>query len=92
MGLSLIDLFCNSFKIAPAHILLDIDDTTARVHGGQQLTLFNAHCDDYCFQLLHIYYVASSKVVLALPRPGKQAFGFEAAGVHKHTARRIKGN
>ncbi|MDE0811738.1 MAG: transposase [Alphaproteobacteria bacterium] len=90
--MSLIDLFCNSFKNAPAHILLDIDDTTARVNGSQQLALFNAHWDDYCFKLLRIYDVASSEPVLALPRPRKLAFGLEAAGVLKHTVRRIKGN
>ena len=92
MGLSLIDLFCNSFKIAPAHILLDIDDTADRVHGGQQLALFNAHYDDYCFQPIHIYDAASGKPVLALLRPGKRPSGVEAAGVLKHAIRRIQGN
>ena len=29
MGLSMIDLFCASFKAVPAHIVLDIDDTCA---------------------------------------------------------------
>ena len=43
MGLSLIDLFCDSFKQGPARMVLDIDDTADRVHGGQQLALFNAH-------------------------------------------------
>ena len=50
MGLSMIDLFCDSFERAPQRIVLDIDDTSDAVHGGQQLALFNAHYDEYCFQ------------------------------------------
>jgi hypothetical protein len=36
----------------PKRIVLDIDDTFDRVHGGQQLRLFNAYHDDYGFQLI----------------------------------------
>ena len=43
MGLSMIDLFCESFDRVPQRIVLDIDDTDDAVHGGQQLALFNAH-------------------------------------------------
>ena len=43
MGLALIDLFCDSFGTVPGHIVLDIDDTTDRTYGGQQLCLFNTH-------------------------------------------------
>jgi len=32
MGLSLIDLFCSSFKTVPERIVLDIDDTPDAVH------------------------------------------------------------
>ena len=49
MGLSLIDLFCAGFEAMPERIVLDIDDTSDAVHGGQQLALFNAHYGDYCF-------------------------------------------
>lgn len=45
MGLKLIDLFCNSFRRVPSQITLDIDDTTDRRHGGQQLSLFNGHAE-----------------------------------------------
>ena len=53
MGLSMIDLFCASFRCVPARIVLDIKpalgldpgDTNDAVHGGQQLALFNAHHD-----------------------------------------------
>ena len=46
----MIDLFCDSFERVPQRIVLDIDDTPDAVHGGQQLALFNAHYDEYCFQ------------------------------------------
>ena len=38
MGLRMIDPFCDSFARPPPQIVLDIDDTTDLVHGGQQLS------------------------------------------------------
>ena len=92
MGLSLIDLFCDSFNAVPARIVLDIDDTADRVHGGQQLALFNAHYDDYCFQPIHIFDAASGKPILSLLRPGKRPSGAEAAGILRHVIRRVRYN
>ena len=63
MGLALIDLFCGSFRTVPGHIVLDVDDTTDRTYGGQQLCLFNTHAQGYCFQPIHIYDAASGKPV-----------------------------
>jgi len=90
MGLSMIDLFCCSFDRVPDRIVLDIDDTSDAVHGGQQLALFNAHYDDYCFQPIHIFEAATAKPVLSLLRPGKRPSGQEAARVLKHVIRRIR--
>ena len=92
MGLSLIDLFCDSFNAVPARIVLDIDDTADRVHGGQQLALFSAHYDDYCFQPIHIFDAASGKPILSLLRPGKRPSGAEAAGILRHVIRRVRYN
>jgi hypothetical protein len=92
MGLAMIDLFCASFKSVPARIVLDIDDTDDAVHGGQQLALFNAHYDSYCFQPIHIYEAATGKPVCALLRPGKRPSGEEAARVLRHVIRRIRRN
>src|ERR1044072_3007078 len=55
MMAAMVDLFCDSFEQVPRRILLDIDDTEDRVHGSQQLALFNAHYDSRCFQPIHIY-------------------------------------
>jgi hypothetical protein len=51
---AMVDLFCASWKRAPASIILDIDDTFDAVHGKQQLSLFNAHYDERCFLPIHI--------------------------------------
>jgi hypothetical protein len=90
MGISMIDLFCESFAHVPSRIVLDIDDTDDAVHGGQQLALFNAHYDAYCFQPIHIFEAATAKPVLSLLRPGKRPSGAEAARILKHVIRRIR--
>jgi len=92
MGLAMIDLFCASFARVPGRIVLDIDDTHDAVHGGQQLALFNAHYDSYCFQPMHIYEAATGKPVCALLRPGKRPSGAEAAQVLRHVIARIRRN
>ena len=92
MGLAMIDLFCDSFRSVPARIVLDIDDTDDTVHGGQQLALFNAHYDDYCFQPIHIFDGASGKPILSLLRPGKRPSGEEAASILRHVIARIRRN
>ncbi len=86
----MIDLFCDSFERIPDRIVLDIDDTPDVVHGGQQLALFNAHYDDYCFQPIHIFDAATAKPVLSLLRPGKRPSGEEEARILKHVIRRIR--
>jgi hypothetical protein len=90
MGLSMIDLFCESSGLIPDRIILDIDDTSDTVHGGQQLALFNAHYDNYCFQPIHIFEATTDKPVLSLLRPGKRPSGEEEARILKHVIRRIR--
>ena len=92
MGLALIDLFCDSFARVPEHIVLDIDDTTDRTHGAQQLSLFNAHAGGYCFQPIHIYDAQTQRPVCFLLRPGKRPSGIEAARVLRHVIARIRAN
>ena len=90
MGLSMINLFCDSFAHVPPRIVLDIDDTADAVHGGQQLALFNAHYDGYCFQPVHLFEAATGKPVLSLLRPGKRPSGAEAARILRHVIGRIR--
>jgi hypothetical protein len=90
VGLGLIDLFCRSFAHAPDRIVLDIDDTEDAVHGAQQLALFNAHYNGYCFQPIVIFEATSGKPVAFVLRPGKRPSGEEAARVLRHVIRRIR--
>lgn len=92
MGLRMIDLFCDSFPRPPAQIVLDIDDTIDRTHGGQQLALFNTHADGHCFQPIHIFEAATGRPVAFLLRPGRRPSGAEAARVLHHVIRRIRAN
>ena len=77
--MAMIELFCDSFEQVPRRILLDIDDTEDRVHGGQQLALFNAHYDSRCFLPIHIYEATTGKPVAVILRPGKTPDGTEVA-------------
>ena len=74
----------------PRRIVLDIDDTEDRVHGGQQLALFNAHYDSRCFQPIHIYEAATGKPVAIILRPGRTRDGAEVALVLRHVIGHIR--
>ena len=90
MMAAMIDMFCDSFDEVPRRILLDIDDTVDRVHGGQQLALFNAHHDSRCFLPIHIYEATTGKPVAMILRPGKTPDGTEVACVLRHVVRAIR--
>src|SRR5580658_7974057 len=89
MMAAMVDLFCDSFDQVPQRILLDIDDTADRVHGGQQLSLWNAHYDSRCFLPMHIYEATTGKPVAVILRPGKTPDGAEVALVLRHVIGRI---
>ena len=71
MMAAMVELFCDSFEEVPRRIVLDIDDTEDRVHGGQELALFHAHYDGRCFLPIHIYEAITGKPVAVILRPGK---------------------
>src|SRR5438270_9125264 len=79
LGRALVEQYCGSFRVVPRRIVLDIDDTFDRVHGGQQLRLFNAYYDDYGFQPI-VVFDAEGRFVTALLRPGKRPSGVEIRG------------
>src|SRR5438132_2265878 len=75
LGRALIEQYCASFRQMPKRIVLDVDDTFDRVHGGQQLRLFNAFHDDYGFQPIpgsspRTVFDGEGRFVTALLRPG----------------------
>jgi hypothetical protein len=90
MMAAMVDLFCDSFEQVPRRILLDIDDTLDRVHGGQQLSLFHAHHDSRCFLPMHIYEATTGKPVAVILRPGKTPDGAEVARVLRHLVKAIR--
>jgi len=87
---TMIDLFCDSYDQPPDRIVLDIDDTESRVHGGQQLSLFHAKHDGYCLLPIHIYEADSGKPVAVILRPGRTPTGAEVVRVLRRVIRRIR--
>ena len=79
LGRALVDQYCGSFRAVPKRIVLDIDDTFDRVHGAQQLRLFNAYHDDYGFQPI-VVFDGEGRFVSVLLRPGKRPSGVEVRG------------
>jgi hypothetical protein len=90
MMAAMVELFCDSFHVIPRRLVLDIDDTVDRVHGGQQLALFNAHHNDRCFLPIHIYEAATGKPVAIFLRPGKTPGGAEVLLVLRHVIKAIR--
>ena len=90
MMAAMIALFCDSFAEVPRRLLLDIDDTVDRVHGGQQLSLFHAHYDSRCFLPMHVYEAVTGKPVAVILRPGKTPDGTEVARVLRHLVKAVR--
>ena len=90
MMAAMVDLFCASWAQPPEAITLDIDDTLDRVHGHQQLSLFNAHYDERCFLPIHIYEAGSGKPVAVILRAGKTPGGTEVRAIVKRVVGRIR--
>jgi hypothetical protein len=90
MMAAMVELFCDSFDEVPSRIVLDVDDTEDRVHGGQELALFHAHYDGRCFLPIHVYEAITGKPVAVILRPGKTPDGAEVALVLRHLIRRIR--
>jgi hypothetical protein len=74
MGRAMVDHYCESFRQIPRRIVLDIDNTFDAVHGGQQLRLFNAHYDEYGFQLM-VVFDGEGRMIAALLRPACRRTG-----------------
>ena len=86
----MVGVYCASYATPPAAVTLDIDDTVDVVHGHQQLSLFNAHYDERCFQPIHVYDTATSRPVAMLLRPGKTPSGPEVARHLRRLVRTIR--
>jgi hypothetical protein len=85
----LVDVFIDSYDRPPQSIILDIDDTDDPTYGNQQLSLFNAYHDCYCYMPLHIYEGKSGKLITTILRPGKRASGKEIVSILKRIIKKI---
>jgi len=75
------DQFIASYSKEPKVIILDCDDTAARVYGEQQLSLFNNYYGDYCFMPLHIYEGLSGKLIASILKPGRRSKSVKVFGI-----------
>ena len=85
-----VDNFIRSYKKPPEAIILDIDDTEDKTYGAQQLVLFNAYHNSYCYMPIHIYEGQSGKLVTTILRPGKRPSGRETLAIIKRIVRHIR--
>jgi len=81
IGLALLEAFIESYDKPPKKIILDIDDTDDPTHGAQQLSLFNAYYDEYCYMPIHLYEGQTGKLITTILRPGRRIRGCEAAAI-----------
>ncbi len=89
MGHAMVDLYCESFGKVPKRITLDIDDTFDAVHGAQQLSLFNAHYDEYGFQPI-VVFDDEGRFITAMLRPAKRPSGKEIKPFLRRLLRAIR--
>ena len=92
---AMVDIYCASYRVPPAAVTLDIDETVDVVHGGQQLSFWNGHYRTRCFLPIrflpiHVYDTATGRPVAMLLRTGKTPSGAGMAGHIRRLVRRIK--
>ena len=90
LGYAFVDQFIASYDRPPRMIVLDMDPTADAVHGGQQLALFNAYEDEYCFMPFHVYEGQSGKLIASVLRSGKTPTAQEILSVLKRIVRRVR--
>lgn len=90
MGYALADHFIDSYDSPPSLIVLDFDDTEDKVHGAQQLALFNGYYDSHCYLPLHIYEGLSGKLIASILKPGKRSSGKQVVAILKRLVKIIR--
>ncbi len=69
MATCIAEQFIASYDEDPGLIVLDFDDTDSQTYGDQQLTLFNAYYNGYCYMPLHVYEGISGKLITTILKP-----------------------
>jgi hypothetical protein len=62
-----VELFLDSYRSAPAEIVLDLDATDVPLHGEQEQRFFHGYYDHYCY--LPLYVFCGRQPLLARLRP-----------------------
>ena len=81
MALASLETFIESYDEPPKKIILDIDDTDDVTHGAQQLSLFHAYHDEYCYMPVHLYEGETGKLITTILRPGCRIRGRQTAAI-----------
>ena len=79
IALALLETFIESYDEPPKKLILDIDDTDDVTHGSQQLSLFHAYHDEYCYLPVHLYEGETGKLITTILRPGRRIRGRQTA-------------
>ena len=66
----LLELFVESFAVAPTEIVLDLDATDLPLHGGQEDRSYHGYYGHYCY--LPLYIMSGNHVLRARLRPANQ--------------------
>jgi hypothetical protein len=85
-----VDNFIESYEVQPDIVVLDFDDTEDKVHGHQQLSLFNKYYDDYCYLPLHVYEGLSGKLITTILKPGKRSNGKQTLAIAKRIIMQLR--
>jgi len=85
-----VDNFIESYEVQPDIVVLDFDDTEDKVHGDQQLALFNDYYGDYCYLPLHVYEGLSGKLITTILKPGKRSKGKQMLAIVKRIITQLR--
>ena len=85
-----VDNFVKSYETQPDIVVLDFDDTDDKVHGHQQLALFNDYYGDYCYLPLHVYEGLSGKLITTILKPGKRSNGKQMLAIVKRIITQLR--
>jgi len=90
IGLAFLEAFIASYDKPPKKIVLDIDDTDDPTHGSQQLSLFHAYYDEYCYMPVHLYEGQTGKLITTVLRPGHRIRGSVTVAILRRVLDRIQ--
>jgi hypothetical protein len=89
MALALLHQFLASYTSAPKVIVLEVDDTEAPVHGGQEHARYDSYYGGYCFMPLHVYEGLSGRLITTI-RKAKRLTGAQMLAVLKRLVKRLR--